>query len=536
MPGTLPHAPLATAREHLERGRPADALRTLLPFASSHAGEPEVWTLLGRAALELGSLDQAGDAYRQAVAIDPCHRDGLVGAGLVLQRRGLSDDACVIWQRAAELHARDPVPPTLIGIDRMRRGDMTTAEIQFREALRRCPGHADALGGLGSILERTRRAAAGVALLEPPATAANAAPSLVGAYARCLLSSDRAIEALAATERALAAAPDRLRTVQLEHLRGDCLDRLGRPDEAFAAYARANALRTARFDGARHLAAVRQYRDLTSAARLAELPRGRDRSRRSVLLVGVPRSGTSLVERMLATHPQIAGAGELDTWRLLVVELAQRWGLAPGDIWYRHLERLTADLLDELGATYLRELDRHRGAADYVVDKMPNNTFQLPLAALALPGTVIVHAVRDPVDTGWSCFRQNFTDGLAWSTSLENIALYIRAERELMAHWKRVLEVPIVTVRYEELTRDPRGALVPVLATLGLDWHAGMLEFHRRPEYVATASYQDIHRPLYQDAVGRAGLYASHLAPLRNLLAAFGPLPDDAATAAVAQR
>jgi hypothetical protein len=260
---------------------------------------------------------------------------------------------------------------------------------------------------------------------------------------------------------------------------------------------------------------------------MAALPRGRDTSVRSLLVVGVPRSGTSLMERMLARHPGIVGAGELDTWRLAAVDLARRWNLPTGDVWYNHLDRLSGVLLDELGAVYLAELNRHdpTGRA-VVVDKMPANVFQAPLASMALPGTVIVHAVRDAVDTGWSCFRQNFTDGLAWSTSMEGIGLYVRAERELMAHWKKVLDVPVITVRYEELTADPCAALTPVLEALGLVWTDAMTGFHEQQDYLATASYRQVRRPLYRTSVGRAGAYASHLEPLRRLLEAFGPEPE----------
>ncbi len=345
--------------------------------------------------------------------------------------------------------------------------------------------------------------------------------------ARCLLSDDKAGAALKLVERALAAKPNRSRQVQLEYVRGEVLEKLGRTDAAFAAYARANGMRTAHFDGPRHLVAVRHMVELMSRGRLAELPRGSDQRRRSVLVVGVPRSGTSLIERMLSEHPSVAGAGELDSWRLAVVDMARRWKLPVGDIWYRHLDRLTGPLLDELGATYNGVLDVYAEPdSQLVIDKMPHNVFQLPLASLALPGTVVVHAVRDPMDTGWSCFRQNFTDGLAWSTKLEDIGFYIRAEREAMAHWKRALDVPVITVRYEELTADPRAALEPVLVAGGLDWDDRMLDFHSGAPYLATASYRDLRKPLYRTSVGRSGDYAGHLGPLRHVLDALGPLPQ----------
>jgi tetratricopeptide (TPR) repeat protein len=517
---------LEAAEQERAAGRPAAALRQLLPLAETHLRDPDVWLAVGRAALDLGSLPQAGAAYERALALRPDDRDGLIGAGLVLQARGLCEDACVIWDHGASVHADDPVLPTLAGVDLMRRGEMVLAEAEFRRALERRAGHADALAGLGSILERSGRAAEGADLLARWVSGPRPHGAVAAVAARCLMRTDRADVGLALVDRALDAGADRTRQVQLHHVRGDILDSLDRHAEAFAAFAAANGLRTAAFDGPRHLVAVRQMIELCSAERLAGLPRGTDRAPGPVLIVGMPRSGTSLTEQMLASHPQIAGAGELAYWRLQAVELARRWQLPDGGVWYQHLDRLDPATLDEAAAGYRAELARHGGGAALVTDKMPHNIFQLPLAALALPGTVVVHTLRDPIDTGWSCFRQNFTDGLAWSTSLEGIGLYLRAERELMAHWKTALEVPVVTVRYEDLTADPRAALTPVLEALQLPWDDAMARFHRSERYLATASYDQVRQPLYRTAVGRSAPYRQHLAPLARLLETLGPLPE----------
>ena len=526
IPSTLTPADLSQARRLRECGQPAEAIRVVLPLAEATPDDLDVWLLLGGAALDLGSFEEAARAYWRALDLAPDDRDGLIGLGLVRQGQGRAVEARSLWDRTARIHAQDPVPPTLLGVNLMRVGVMDEAETWFREALVRSPGHGDALAGLGSILERTGRAAEGAALLEPAVAGPQPHAAVASIRARCLLSDGQAGAALETVERALTIQPARTRQVQLEHVRGDILDQLQRRDEAFAAFARGNSLRPAPFDGTGHLVAVRSMLAIFNRDRLASLPRGRNRRHRSVLVVGVPRSGTSLIERMLSRHPGIAAAGELDTWRLQVVDLARRWQLAPGDIWYRHLDRLTTPLLDELGATYNGVLDERAGPdTELVVDKMPHNVFQLPLAALALPGTVVVHAVRDPEDTGWSCFRQNFTDGLAWSTRLDSIGFYIRAEREAMAHWRRVLEVPVVTVRYEELTADPRAALEPVLMAGNLAWDDRILGFDRDDSYMATASYRDIRRPLYRTSVGRARNYAAHLQPLRRVLEALGPLP-----------
>ncbi len=527
MNATMPAKTLVEARRQREGGRPGEALRLLVPLVDETPDDPEAWALMAAAALDLGSFVEAGRAFARTLDLDPEHRDALLGAGLVKQAQGRHTEARDGWQRAAEILAEDPVPPSLLGVSHMREGDMGPAESWFREALRRRPGHADALAGLGSILERTGRAAEGAELLRVATAGCHPHGAVAAIMARCLLETGQPDAALDVVQRALKGQPNRNRQVQLEHVCGEILDRLGRRDEAFEAFARANGLRAARFEGAQHLGAVRQIIRMFTPETLAALPRGTDERRRSVLVVGVPRSGTSLVERMLSRHPAVAGAGELDTWRLLVVELARRWGLSADDVWYNHLNRLSTPLLDELAAGYHAELDRHAGASQQlIVDKMPHNVFQLPLASLALPGTVVVHVLRDPLDTGWSCYRQNFTDGLAWSTSQEGIALYLRAERELMAHWKKTLDVPVITMRYEDLTAAPRTALEPVLAAGGLAWDESILRFHERDDYLATASYRDVRRPVYRSSVGRSQDYAAHLAPMQRLLAALGPLPE----------
>jgi tetratricopeptide (TPR) repeat protein len=521
----MTHAPddlLTAAAAERRHGRPAAALEILLPHVEARLRDPDFWIVVGRAALDLGSLPQAGTAFERVVALRPDDRDGLIGAGQVLQARGLCADACNVWEHGAAAHPADPVLPSLLGVDLLRRGQWEAAECWLREALKRQPGHADALAGLGSICERTGRSAEGAALLDRWTAGPRPHGAVAAVHARCLLGDGQPEPALALLDRALAAGPDRGRSVQLHHARGDVLDRLGRHAEAFEAFAAANGLRTAAFDGPRHVAAVRQLIQVCSAEALDRAPRGPDTAPGPILVVGVPRSGTSLIEQMLGAHPRIAGVGERAFWRLQAVALARRWELPDGQAWYHHLDRLTPDLLAELGAAYRAELDDLAGGAPLACDKMPHNIFQLPLAALALPGTVVVHAVRDPLDTGWSCFRQNFTDGLAWSTRLESIAMYLHAERELMAHWQRVLPVPIVTVRYEELTGDPAAALGPVLAAVGETWDDSMDGFHQSGRYTATASYDQVRQPLYRHAVGRSGPYRPYLEPLAKVLEVLG--------------
>jgi hypothetical protein len=284
-----------------------------------------------------------------------------------------------------------------------------------------------------------------------------------------------------------------------------------------------NALKRAKihYDEAAALGLFDRIEAVFSAKLLREKekPGGGDPSSVPIFVLGMPRSGTTLVEQILASHPQVHGAGELKTFNDVVLEVRGPGGqtipypdFVPG---------LDARALGQIGARYLAEIKKLAPDAPHITDKMPSNYYFAGLIHLALPHARIVHTVRDPVDTCISCFSKLFTAEQNHTYDLAELGRYHRRYQKLMEHWRRVLPPGrILDVRYEEVVGDLEGQARRILAHCGLPWDARCLSFHATDRPVRTASASQVRQPIYNSAVGRWRVYEEFLGPL---LAALGP-------------
>jgi tetratricopeptide (TPR) repeat protein len=234
-----------------------------------------------------------------------------------------------------------------------------------------------------------------------------------------------------------------------------------------------------------------------------------------IFIVGMPRSGTSLTEQILASHPQVFGAGEREDFSLL----ANR-----GEGYPASLLALTPESLKLMGDEYIAGLRvAAPPSATRITDKMPDNFLFLGLIHLALPNARIIHCRRDPVDTCLSCFTTLFTSEMPHTYNLAELGHYYRAYEALMEHWRSVLpEGRIIEVQYEDVVDDLEGQARRLLAALDLEWDPACLDFHRTERPVRTASAAQVRNPIYRSSVRKWEKYASHLGPLLEALQSSG--------------
>jgi hypothetical protein len=297
----------------------------------------------------------------------------------------------------------------------------------------------------------------------------------------------------------------------------DQYDRLGEYDRAFELYDRANRLFPGRFDPSLHGQAVDRMIASWTPERVGTLPESGVRDELPVFIVGMPRTGTSLVEQILACHPRVHGAGELQIIPAACGQLAPSKGLHepmiddPGVLTRPALERharLQLGMLRKLG-----------GRADRVTDKLPTNFLHLGLISRLHPRARVIHCVRDPLDTCLSCYFQWFRSGLPWAYRPEWLGSYYRTYRRLMGHWKRALpELPILDVVYEDLVEDQEAWTRRIVEFVGLEWDDHCLRFHESRRISSTLSNEQVRRPMYRSSIGRHRHYADHLDPFRRAL------------------
>jgi len=239
-----------------------------------------------------------------------------------------------------------------------------------------------------------------------------------------------------------------------------------------------------------------------------------DPSQAPIFILGMPRSGSSLVEQILASHPAVYGAGELRTFNDVVLSVRDPDGAAiPYPDFVPALDPASSKLLGSRYVSMLRALAPTTG--ERVTDKMPANYFFVGLIHLLLPNATIIHTIRNAVDTCFSCFSTLFVRDQNHTYDLGEIGRYYKRYERLMAHWRRVLPPGrFLDVNYEELVEDLDGQARRLLEYCGLPWDERCLEFHRTERPIWTASTMQVRQPIYKSSIGRARAYEAFLAPL----------------------
>ena len=293
-------------------------------------------------------------------------------------------------------------------------------------------------------------------------------------------------------------------------------EKFGNYDRAFDHYLSANALKNVIFDPRIHTQEVNgiiaQYND----AFLRRLDHAGDQSERPVFIVGMPRSGTSLIEQILASHRDVHGAGELGDFTFFVNELPKRLGSE--ERYPFCVGELGPDTIGEFARAYMTTLDRLAPGTARVVDKMPKNFFHLGLIAAVFPRARFIHTTRDPMDTCLSIYRLNFAGYHGYAYDLLNLGFYYRQYEKLMDYWHTLLGDRILHVPYEKVVDDTETWSRKILDFCGLEWDDRVLRFYETERVVHTSSFAQVRRPIYKTAHGQWRRYERQLEPLRNAL------------------
>ncbi|MFQ5764780.1 MAG: sulfotransferase, partial [Rhodospirillales bacterium] len=471
---------------------------------------------LGVALREAGDLEAAEAACRRAIELNADFAVGHNSLGNVLKAKGDLEGAKAAFAAALERRPGYQDARLNRAAAMFQAGDGDGAEAEYEAALERNPDLAEAHAGLGVVLlaagrledavERFKKAvAANPALGDAQYNLATAAGAEIGEDETAEIGRLAQAEYVPAAER-----------VKLRFALAEIADAKGDPAAAFAEMEAGNAARKALlekagkgFDAAAHDALVERIIAAFGPDWFAGRKDRGEVTDQPVFIVGMPRSGTTLVEQIAASHPAVLGRGETDAVRILAGDDPAAAAAMDGNA------------LDALAADVLTRLRAGAGSADgteRIADKTPFNFFHLGLIQALFPNARVVHCVRDPLDVGLSCFRQNFTAPHAWACALDHIGRYVRAHDRLMEHWRGVLSMPMLEIRYEDLIEDQERESRRLVDFLGLEWDPACLDFHQSGRAVLTASNWQVRKPLYASAVGRAEPYATFLGPLKKAL------------------
>ncbi len=295
-------------------------------------------------------------------------------------------------------------------------------------------------------------------------------------------------------------------------------DSIGDYDNAFSELKEANDLVPRTYKAEAEEEYFRRLKRVFCKEIFDKLPRSTISTKKPIFIVGMPRSGTSLTEQILATHPDVFGAGELAKIGEIATSLS--YWLKKDTPFPEIVEELDEEILNRATQEYLDFIDSLSGGKFlHVTDKMPQNFVYLGLMALIFPEVKIIHCRRNPYDTCLSNYFQNFAAaGLSFAYNLEDLGHYYRLYLDIMQHWREVLPIKFYESQYEELVQNPREKIKELLDFCELDWYEGCLEFYKTKRDVKTASYDQVRKPLYKKSVARWKRYEKYLEPLKKIL------------------
>lgn len=468
-------AAVETSRQnHLEALRWLDKL---LSFAPLNAGGLSARAMTLK---QLDRLDEAFDAAKKATMIAPDNAEAQNTLGQICQALGRHDEALAIYERAATLPGvATEGSLSNLAVLLMEIGQKDAAMQAFDQALAKFPRSASLWYNSADL----RKFTAG-------------SPEL--AQMEALLN--------AGTVQSLS---DRM---SLNFALGKAHMDAGNGARAFHYLAEGNRMKrsTYEFDVAKTGQWMDSFAKAFTPAAFKKLKGAGVDSDLPIFVVGIPRSGTTLIEQILASHPAIHGAGELSALQRIVDDLGEY-----PDV----LGRLSKDDLTRLGQTYLSKVQKLAQGHTHVVDKMPANFLHLGLIHLALPKARIIHCRRDPVDTCLSCYSKLFSAEQLFAYDLTELGQFHRAYQKMMAHWRKVLPKDrLIEVDYENVVDDLEGQSRRLIEFLGLPWDEACVNFHQNKRAVKTASVNQVRQPIYKTSKGRWKAHADHLGPLLDAL------------------
>jgi tetratricopeptide (TPR) repeat protein len=503
------------------------------------------------AALAGGDYRSSEETFRDVLKKDASHLAALAGLAAVAIRAGNTKDAERLLSHARNRSVHHPLVQRAWGHTLLAAERLSEAERAFQELLKLEPENAQNWSALGTVYVRLLRqpealsAYEEAARLNPSQAAFRLAIGHVNktlgrraqceeAYRECLRVDPKYAEAywsladlknyffsdaeLAAMQELLASAPAGIDQAQLHFAIGRALEQRDSYSEAFKHYTQGNALRkrTSPFSvetfeaKSRRIAACYDpefFRSRAPAGHVDPAP---------IFIVGLPRSGSTLVEQILASHSQVEGTMELHNIPALVRELDHRG--ADRDGYPEAVRELSADELTGLGRRYIEETRTVRSGRPRFIDKMPNNFSHVGLIHAILPNARIVDVRRHPMDACFSNYKQYFAHGQSFSYDLGDLGRYYRCYLALMDHWDEVLPGKVMHLQYEQLIRDPQDTVRRLLEHCALPFEAATLNFHENRRPVRTASAEQVRQPLYASGVGYWKRFATELEPLRASL------------------
>jgi tetratricopeptide (TPR) repeat protein len=473
---------------------------------------------LGSALTQQGKLDEAIASYHQVIRIKPDHVQAYLNLANALKNQGKLEEAVAFYQRVIRIKPDYAEAHSSLGETFKEQGDLDKAVGSYERALQIKPESTEVHYNLGIAFKEQGKLDEAVSSyqnalqIKPDYSLAHFSLSQIKKFSGDDLRI-RQMESLLDDDSRL----DKDR-VLLNFALGTAYDELGDYDLAFHHFAEGNQLKRQMFeyDPAARVGYVSALIEFFNPKSFAELGDSMAvNSEMPIFIVGMPRSGTTLAEQILASHPDVYGAGELKHVSALIPRLLSL--STKSKDFPQCLKTLPTGIVRELAGEYIEQLRQLSPETKHVSDKMPGNFFSLGLIALLWPNSKIIHCRRNPVAVGFSCYRRYFWDSQLFAWDLAEIGHYWRQYDRLWHHWQQVLTIPVFELQYEQLVERSENEIRLMLDHCGLPWDDRCLDSHRTRRVVQTTP--EVRQPIYREAVEHWQHYRHHLESLTQAIA-----------------
>ncbi|MDH5570788.1 MAG: sulfotransferase [Gammaproteobacteria bacterium] len=511
----VPQSHFALAGARIALGQLDDALNSLDTTLKLNPGLADAYVALGNIRIKQDNFIDAREHFNQALKIDSGSSDAYLGLGLLDQEAGDHKEAVVQLEKSLKYNSKSITTLCALANSLANLTKKNEAKALYRKALKIDKNCVEAQCSLAMIHNFNAEYDKAIKLIDPLLKKKILHPTLGIAFAQSCKHSDRCQEAIDYIDAILKKPGlSRFEVKGLNFAAGKILDGMKQYDSAFTHYKNGNEAISYLYESVANKQYIDDIMKTFTTALLMNTPVAKSEGKHPIFIVGMPRSGTSLTEQILAAHPNVFAAGELATLFNISCQMKQDLGGEKPFPFY--IEKLNQDNVDEMANAYLEELSNRSGLEEYVTDKMPHNFYLVGLIQLLFPGARVIHCRRDPMDTCLSIYFQDFSEVHKYAKDLFNIGTHYNQYQRLMDHWKQVLSIPILDIHYEELVSDQETVTRRLLEFCGLEWDKNCLQFHSIKRTIDTASVDQVRQPLYTKSVKRWKNYEKYIDELKK--------------------
>lgn len=497
-------------------GRTSEAVESFRRAVALNPGLAEAHFNLANALHKLDRNEEAVSHYRRAIALRPGMPASYVNLGRALLALNRWEEAAQVSEQALRLDPASVLGHAHLGAALYELGRYDVSLVHLDKALELDPNCSVALREKGRILSIQGRMEDARAVLERAIEIDPREPKhyIILGHLKRFKADDPFIPVMEDFLSAPALAE--VTRIELHFVLGKVYRDIGQHVASFDHLLKANRLarRQIEYDEAYTLELFERIKRVFTPELLAAKSGSGDPSDQPIFIVGMPRSGTTLIEQILASHPRVHAAGERKDLSTALASVIGDTRLFP-DI----VPDMTPEQLKDIGSGYMASMTKSIAGMVRFTDKLPGNFARAGLVRLALPNARIIHARRNPVDTCLSCFSLRFGEPMPFAYDLGELGRFYRAYESLMEHWRQVLPADaMLEVQYEDVVADLETQARRIVAYCGLEWDDACLAFHKTERPVLTASLAQVRRPIYKDSVERWRPYEKHLGPLLEAL------------------